>query len=428
MNGLVLSLFLHAGHSIYSLIKYKGFSIHNLISLWFTFIVMMGFITVDTGIYQEVHGYNTNFPYKPYILEFLFFLIFMWPFRSLSDKEFIITDFPVYNKNFKFLFVGVLISYGFYFFLLLKVAVFVLSQKEMAAAYQAIHFDGASLYDYSGVEEKIKWICGSIYDWTSPIVLIYAIFGIIKGNNGLSYRFNVVCLIMVVAMFFLDCISTGQRGGIFFFGVRLLFVFVPLWPKFPTKAKKTVRRYIPFVVASFSLYAAMMTIARVENSTVETPITTVLRYLGEPYPHLGNAFWEQVITHPMGARLFPFLIEANGNTGVSLGDQHAFWEVVTGVPILNYKTLYGDFYVDFGPYIPFVIIFFHALLLKSFVKSRTISFAAYPILYYYIIMASAAPLWFNLREWYGVKLLLAALCAYLMLNRISKMSHKRGCI
>ena len=428
MNGLVLSLLLHAGHSIYYFRKYKGFSLHNLISIWFTIIVMMGNITVYTEIYQEIHGYNTDFPYKPYILEFLFFLIFMWPFRILSNKEFIITDIPVYNKNFKSLFVGVLISYGFYFFQLLIVAVFVLSQKEMTAAYEAAHFDGASLYDYSGFEEKIKWICGSIYEWTSPIVLIYAAFGIIKGNNGLSYHFNVVCIVMVVAMFFLDCISTGQRGGVFFFLVRLIFVFVPLWPKFPIKAKKTVRRYIPFIGGLFFLYAAMMTIARVENSTKETPITTVLRYLGEPYPHLGNAYWEQVRTHPMGARMYPFLIEATGNTGTSLGDQHAFWETVTGVPILNYKTMYGDFYVDFGPYIPFVIIFFYALLLRSFVKTRTISFAAYPILYYYIIMASSAPLWFNLREWTGVKLLLAALGAYFILNRISKMSLKRECI
>ena len=163
-----------------------------------------------------------------------------------------------------------------------------------------------------------------------------------------------------------------------------------------------------------------MTLYRVEDSTTETPLTSVLRYLGEPYPHLGNVFWNKVLFYPMGTRLYPFIFEpatiiSNAN---SLGDQHAAWEILTGVPILNYKTLYGDFYVDFGPYIPFIVIFIYALILKVFTKNGKVVFASYPILYYYIIMATAAPLWFNLRDWVGFKNLMAAIVAFFILKRI----------
>lgn len=163
-----------------------------------------------------------------------------------------------------------------------------------------------------------------------------------------------------------------------------------------------------------------MTLYRTEGSTSETPLTQVLRYLGEPYPHLGNAFWNKVIVYPMGKRLFPFVIEPSTiiTSTKSLGEQHIIWESITGVPILNYKTLYGDFYVDFGPYIPFAVIFVYSLILKSFTSQGKVKFAAYPVLYYYIVWASTAPLWFSMRDWTGVKNLLASIILYYIIKAI----------
>lgn len=78
-----------------------------------------------------------------------------------------------------------------------------------------------------------------------------------------------------------------------------------------------------------------------------------------------------MIVYPMGARLFPFVIEPSTiiTSTKSLGEQHIIWESITGVPILNYKTLYGDFYVDLGRIFRLLLfcIFFN---LKEFYLSR----------------------------------------------------------
>ena len=58
------------------------------------------------------------------------------------------------------------------------------------------------------------------------------------------------------------------------------------------------------------------------------------------------------------------------------------------------------------------------MLLKIFVKNGVVKFASYPILYYYIVMASTAPLWFSLRDWLGFKKLLAAVITYFIIKAI----------
>lgn len=193
----------------------RTFSLHNLISAWFSIIVCLGYFIVDTGIYQAVYGISLKFPYEPYILEFLFYLVFMWPFRNYSTKDIQITEIPHFNKKIQTILKLLLVAYGVYFVLLLKVALYVYTQG-IGEAYDSFHNDGESLYSYSNFEQKIVWICGSLYDWTSPIILLYALYGIISNKNGWSRRFNSFCLLLIVIMFFLSCVSTGRRGGTFF--------------------------------------------------------------------------------------------------------------------------------------------------------------------------------------------------------------------
>lgn len=171
MNGLTLSMMLHLGHTCFSFWQNRTFSLHNLISAWFSIIVCLGYFIVDTGIYQAVYGISLKFPYEPYILEFLFYLVFMWPFRNYSTKDIQITEIPHFNKKIQTILKLLLVAYGVYFVLLLKVALYVYTQG-IGEAYDSFHNDGESLYSYSNFEQKIVWICGSLYDWTSPIILL----------------------------------------------------------------------------------------------------------------------------------------------------------------------------------------------------------------------------------------------------------------
>lgn len=426
MNGLLLSVILHIGYTLYFLKKSKCLSIHNLISIWFSFIVIMGWFTVQTNIYQNIHGNIAELPYEPYIYEFLSFTIFMWPFRYLNDKQLIITDTIQESPQINLIIKGLLVMFFLYLIVCSQSAYYV-SQQNLVDAYHSFHTDGKSLYQYNNIQSKIVWICGTIYNTFFPLVLLYAIKGLSSPSKIKKTKFYLFCILVCISCEFCACVSTGQRGGVFWFLMTMCIVFIPFWRSFTTKTKRIVKTLTPFIITIFAIYAITMTIQRVEDSTLETPITTILRYFGEPYPHLGNVFWDNVKFHPMGMRLFPFI--ANPLIAIrnsqSLSDSHMIWEMFTGVPILNYKTLYGDFYVEFGIWIPFIIIGIYAFILYLFTQKHKVSFWAYPILYYYINMAVCAPLWFSKRDLAGIKEMLFAIAIYLISTKLLKKYIKQ---
>lgn len=424
MNGLILSCLLHISYSVYYYCKSRCLSIHNLISFWFSFIVVMGWITVETDIYQAIHGTYVSFPYEPYILEFAFFYIFMWPFRSLNSDKFYLKDLFFFNADIKRFIQCLLVVFLLYLGVNAKNAFFVY-QTSLVDAYYSVHNTGNLLFQLNEIEQKIIWICGSLFTWFSPLVIIYALYGLTNNRKRKSYSFYLLCIGICITCSFLSFISTGQRGAVFFFFVTFSILFIPLWKYLSKRIRRFFVTIIPLLVGVFFIYSVTMTVMRVEDSKTETPITTVLRYLGEPYPHLGNKFWNKVLVHPMGMRLYPFIIEpkqiiSNSN---SIGEQHIIWENITGVPILNYKTLYGDFYVEFGIWIPFIMVSLYSLLLWSFVKKSKVSVFAFPILYYYIEMAACAPLWFQKREWTGVRNLIAIIIIYFVLKLIFEKNN-----
>ena len=415
MNGLHLSMILHLVYTYVFWRKSKCLSIHNLISIWFSFIVVMGLITVETGIYQATHGSFVKFPFEPYIMEFVSFVIFMWPFRYLNEKNIVITDIIRNSPKIDLIIKGLIFLFSLYLIVCIQSAYYV-SQQNLVDAYYSNHLDGASLYNYNNLQSKIIWICGTSYNIFLPLVLLYAIVGLSQNPKRNKMRFYFLCILICVACDFFASVSNGRRGNVFWFTVTMGLVFIPLWNMFSRRIQNIFKSCVPIIVTVFALYAVIMTIQRVEDSTTETPITTVMRYLGEPYPHLGNVFWEKVLFHPMGMRLYPFIVDPISmvKDSQSLRDSHLIWESITGVPILNYKTLYGDFYVDFGKWLPFVLIFIYSFILYLFTKKRKISFWAYPILFYYINLAVNAPLWFSKRDWDGVKDLLFAIGIYLV--------------
>lgn len=204
----------------------KTLSLHNLISSWFTLIVCMGYITVQTGIYQAVHGTVCKFPYEPYVLEFLFYLIFMWPFRNFRSKSIVIDSVPFLNGRLRSILKVLLFSYSFYFLLMVKVAIYVFGQG-VGEAYDATHFEGTTLYQYSNFESKILWICGSLYDWTSPIIIIYALYGIISKRNGWTFKFNSFCILYILGIYFLIVFLQDKEVVYsFFLFVCYLYLFL----------------------------------------------------------------------------------------------------------------------------------------------------------------------------------------------------------
>ena len=415
MNGLFLSLFLHLGHTIYSFSRERKFSIHNIVSLWFSFVVLMGVVTVELGIYQAVHKEIYNLSYQPYVYEFIGFLIFIWPFRYLDDNS-TLYGMPKKNKQLQFVINFLVVVFVLYFLLLIKVYIYV-SQQSLVDSYESLHDTGETLYKYSPIEEKISWIGGSLYRWFAPLIVIYTIHMMIKDKNGRNVSKSMLLLSIVFGCKFLQNVSRGGRGGVFWFIVLMIFVFLPFFKQLSKPSKRILLKIIPIIIALSFAYAATMSLLRTESSSDESPVTQVMRYLGEPYPHFGNAFWEQVNIHPMGARFYP-MFWGTQNLNESY-DYAGTGEYVMGVPIKNYPTMYGDFYCEFGKYGALIAIFILSMLFYIFVRKRPYTFSKYPIIYLYLQVAVTGPFWFSQRGNTGILTFLAVIIMYFVLEALT---------
>lgn len=422
MNGLYLSCFLHIGHTLYSFKRKKKFTIHNIISLWFSIVVVISVLSVEFEFYQAVHKEIYKLPYEPYIYEFIGFLIFMWPFRYLDENTKLL-GMPDTNKQLRFIIKLLFFLFVIYFFLLLEVY-FYISQYDLVDSYESLQDTGETLYKYNVIEEKLSWICGSAYRWFAPLLIIYTIDMMIKDKSGKKVPLAMLYLSVVAGCKLLLNISRGGRGGTFWFIILMIFVFFPFFKQFSKPSKRILLKVIPIFVGISFFYAVVMSMMRTERSDAETPVTQVIRYLGEPYPHLGNAFWDEVRIHPMGLRMFPMLMGGlNRNESYDYAD---FWEMTMGVPIKNYPTMYGDFYCEFGKYGALIAMFFFSLVFYLFVRKRPYTFSKYPVIYLYLQIAVTGPYWFGQRGNVGITTFFAVIVMYFVIEAMigSKKAKK----
>lgn len=416
MNGLYLSLILHLAHSAYSFKRVRRLTIHNIISLWFSFAVLMGVISVEFEIYQAVHKEIYHLPYEAYIYEFIGFLIFIWPFRYLDDNT-TLSGMPDNNKQLKIIIKGLVVLFVFYFLLLLKVY-FYISQYDLVDSYESLQDTGETLYKYSWIEGKISWIGGSFYRWFAPLLVIYTISMMIKDKTGKKLPVSMFYLFIVCGCKLLLNISRGGRGGVFWFIILMIFVFLPFFKQLAKPSRRILLKVVPIFIGVSFVYAMIMSVMRTANSDTETPVTQVVRYLGEPYPHLGNAFWDEVRMHPMGTRFFPLLLGAeNLNESYDYADT---FEFIMGVPIKNYPTMYGDFYCEFGKNGALIAIFLLSLFFYIFVRKRPYTFSKYPIIYLYLQIAVTGPYWFNQRGNGGIMTFFAVIVMYFVIEAMTK--------
>lgn len=397
MTVLIINFFLYLGYFLYNFRKNCYLTVHNAISLWFSIVAFMGVVAVHTKVYQAVFGNIHINDITPYIYCFLSFLFLVFPLRKLNYKNIRIiniedVDVVRFCK----------VSYTPFFILLVYIVVMIpdvilcLTMSDISDVYNEQRMEGVDLFNHSAFIKKILWIGRKCYNWFWALFAFYSIYWI--NENRKSYKKYFILLFLVsVIPYFLRTISSGGRGGFVFFPIQVALVLLPLWSCLTKKTKKAIIKYILVFVALFSFYIAIMTIARVSDSQSETPFTSIVRYFGEAYPNLGNNLYGKVKNYLMGRRMYPelFGFDNSGNTQYEL---FAIWHNYCGVATLNYKTIFGDFYIEFGTTISLIILFTIGTLMNLYLNRGTLYFHQIPLYAYYMTMCSTAPLWFNQRH------------------------------
>lgn len=375
---------------------HRKFTIYNVSVLWITIIAFMGLYSVANGQYGNIYWSNGVFYVKPYLYCFASFYLLLLPFRRWNKRVEIEQLSLLNNKKLLLLFKLLFILYS----LLASVSTIVLlralaSGHSLSDLYMTYHEEGGSFLGYSNIESKINWLFTPFHDVFYWFVIVVSLLHLSKNR---SHSF--LCWSLIILTFGIDIINymtRAARGEFLYLALKLILVMLVLWPYLSSYIKRRIVKYSAYFFAFFVLYTVAVSISRFDDSSSsEGSKNSIIRYFGEGFPNLSNQVWDKVLRHPMGTRMAPFVAgSVIGNDVVSVADRQEFWEYFTGIPMLNFKTIYGDFYVEFGEYGAFIAIVVLFLIFIPFFSKPMLKYYSLPIFGVYIDIIIMSPLYFS---------------------------------
>ncbi|WP_455673048.1 O-antigen polymerase [Phocaeicola sp.] len=419
MNTLYINLILYLTYTFWGFKKCRALTVHNILSIWFTFIALMGCICVNCGYYQIIYGRVTTLPLYPYILCFLSFIFLMYPLQKINYKKVHLINIPL-TSNTKFRtysFIPLLILILFTIAYIPSV-ITALTTKDISDVYDSQRIDGIDIYNYSPLANAIIWIGRKFFNWFYGIFLFYSIWNL-RFQNKKEQIYLISILLVATIPYFLRTISTGGRGGFIFFTMQIIVLILPLHNYINKKLKQKFYIVCLIFIAISIPYVAAMTEGRTEGGS-ESAFGAIIRYFGEPYPNLGKNIWEKTNHFLMGRRMYPELFGFTNNSQMSQYEKFRLWEFLSGIRMLNYKTIFGDFYVEFGATIAIIIIGSMGILMNRYLKRRCLSFYQLPLYSLYIDVCITAPLWFNRRNTGDLLIIIQCLIVSFLLKKIIK--------
>lgn len=117
-----------------------------------------------------------------------------------------------------------------------------------------------------------------------------------------------------------------------------------------------------------SFFVGQISDSRFEDNSTQNNI----RYLGEVFPNLGLRIWPVSGEHLMFERKFPDIYSLLGGeirTFDSRETMIAYYETKSKFPVNNFKSFFGDLYIEYGVSLSFIIFIFTIVVLKYLINS-----------------------------------------------------------
>lgn len=380
MDCLLINAIVYIVTYIYLLYKHNGVTIANTVFCAFTILAILGYVTTKMGI--QLVG-DVRFGEKasaiPYLCLYVTVLLIISPFRVIRKRS---EDFGVLKTKKMSNFI-IFSFFVFFIVTLLKLyELRLILNMGFAEAYAARHFDGGNLITMPN--PILEFLCRKGMSYVSvvfPIAVYYSIYRLKQSRSYMGYILNVFFLFLSFVPNILDCLTIGSKGMLFFLGFDFVFYYLFFRASIPSKAKYCIKLIgISFGVV-FVTYAFVIQTERNDYDKSDKLASEVmLRYLGEAMPNLG-ALYNDTKVHPYGERFFPYLM---GGKIFDNGDENAYyWTMITKARILNFKTIWGDSYIEFGFLGSFLFIIIIVSVYKRFVFRYYPDVCVFPLIYYY---------------------------------------------
>lgn len=393
MQILLVNFFFYISYFFYIYKKYHYITIYHLAWLWFTLIAFMGYYSYLIGAYTEVFKDNGKFLLEPYVYSFISIFLLLLPLKKFQ-KNYTVESYKALDKYRLNILANILLVLS-----LLRVIVnlvafsAIISSTGLGDAYANYHENGNAALGLSDWQTKILWLTQPVHSnffWFVPLIALTA-----YNNKDIISRKWILITFMFFTSEILGYLSRSARGELMYLVIKIGLLLVLIWPYFRSAIKKKVISLGIIFVAFLFVYAIYITIDRFQDSSLNTQ-DGIIRYLGEAFPNLGNQLWNNVRQHPMGLRFFPFLFGIDENS-ISVADYQNYWANFVGVPMLNFKTIYGDFYIEFGILGGFIGIGVLSLIWMIVLKNKNLKLYMMPLLAVYFHTITMAPLYFTYR-------------------------------
>lgn len=395
MQILIINFLMYASWFAWNIAHEKKITVYSFLILFYTSIALLGIITILNGIYYDTFGFYSleKLELTPYLLAFITYLILLFPLRGIKCNVQSINIIFTQKTN-KYVFIWSVV-YTLYSILKLVEATISIS-RGLAATYDARHNDGITLFQYNPFLSKVNGYCSFFQDATVPFIMVYALLGVSK--KVVSKKKVVFLIVLSFFPSIFEGIGMGTRGGLFmtfFCFMFFIFLFYESLPKHFVVKILQIGLLFVFIVL---LYSWLITIDRVGESS---GFDSILRYFGEAFPNLGFTVWNNATYHPMGERFFPEFF-APEIASLSTNDAYDFWLYRTNVSVLNFKTYYGDLYVEFGELGGIAFALFISIPFYIYLKKASINIYNIAYVYFYYQLCVFAFAGFTKTGWHSI--------------------------
>ncbi len=308
----------------------------------------------------------TNLTLQPFIFIFVCILLYIIPLTRIEDRSAILLEA---NYN--------LLTIFSWFIVIISIAPF------FANLAYAINHMGESLSSFADNRE----IDVEIFDGTLALLNKYSKYARTFSPILLFYflqrpRPNIFLLIGLFCAFLNPSLGNLNMGSRFLFAADFLYL-IAIYLIFSNSLEDKIRSKIRFfgsIVLSFFIVIFIaisffrFTALNSSSATIDAT-TSFSLYAGEGMLNFSSNMWD-LSRRTEGANTLTFLDYIIGDNPSSVRDADRVSEKA-GIPLYIFYTVVGDFYIDFGPYVTFVIFLGICILLCYLLRKQKFQYSFY---------------------------------------------------
>lgn len=373
------------------MMRERHFSVYVLLWSIYTFTAVMGYVILKTDDWDFSNpDFGTTVPFLPYVMAYFSLHLISRPFRGYNEANINYTILKP-NKVFDSLCGIMIISYIFLGIVTGIIAYTVANTIGFGEAYEMVN-DGASEGTLLGEalgEGLFFWIY-RICCWIvipTPIFILYYLIKMHYEKNRWSRYIFYIFLSQIRPIS--QALIGGSRGALFFLVFDLIFYFIIfrkiISPHFAVKNGL----FLVSIIIMFLVVSVYIISSRLENTqgyvTQDDTRHSIMLYVGQSYPNLGTYYYDKVNHHIYGRRFFPELFSPNTESIYKKMEMSRteYWNMKMSVPMEKFKTLWGDWYVEFGFWGSIAGLLLLYFLFKIICFNHKYHLFAIPILVYY---------------------------------------------